>query len=108
MVKISSSEKSLLFKRKITTGTRLLFKSAFTLIELLVSAACKTGVLYNRCGMLSWWGGALKTDKNGQKRTKTDKNGQKRTKTDKNGQKRISVRRRIRLVSPNNKTPRFF
>ena len=45
---------------------------SFTLIELLVSAACKTGVLYNRCGMLSWWGGALKTDKNGQKRTKTD------------------------------------
>ena len=61
---------------------------SFTLIELLVSAACKTGVLYNRCGMLSWWGGALKTDKN--------------------GQKRISVRRRIRLVSPNNKIPRFF
>ena len=53
-------------------------KSRFTLIELLVSAACKTGVLYNRCGMLSLWGGALKTDKN--------------------GQKRISVRRRIRLV----------
>ena len=71
-------------------------KRNFTLIELLVSAACKTGVLYNRCGMLSWWGGALKTDKNGQKRTKTDKNGQKRTKTDKNGQKRISVRRRNR------------
>ncbi len=46
--------------------------SPFTLIELLVSAACKTGVLYNRCGMLSLWGGALKTDKNGQKRTKTD------------------------------------
>jgi len=45
---------------------------SFTLIKLLVSAACKTGVLYNRCGMLSWWGGALKTDKNGQKRTKTD------------------------------------
>ena len=44
----------------------------FTLIELLVNAACKTGVLYNRCGMLSLWGGALKTDKNGQKRTKTD------------------------------------
>ena len=72
--------------------------SRFTLIELLVNAACKTGVLYNRCGMLSLWGGALKTDKNGQKRTKTDKNGQ----------KRISVRRRIRLVSPNNKIPRFF
>ena len=72
MVKISSSEKSLLFKQKITMGKLRLFKSAFTLIELLVSAACKTGVLYNRCGMLSWWGGALKTDKNGQKRTKTD------------------------------------
>ncbi|MBE6394261.1 MAG: hypothetical protein E7044_09435, partial [Lentisphaerae bacterium] len=47
-------------------------QTAFTLIELLVNAACKTGVLYNRCGMLSLWGGALKTDKNGQKRTKTD------------------------------------
>ena len=47
-------------------------KTHFTLIELLVNAACKTGVLYNRCGMLSLWGGALKTDKNGQKRTKTD------------------------------------
>ena len=46
--------------------------SFFTLIELLVNAACKTGVLYNRGGMLSLWGGALKTDKNGQKRTKTD------------------------------------
>ena len=44
----------------------------FTLIELLMNVACKTGVLYNRCGMLSLWGGALKTDKNGQKRTKTD------------------------------------
>jgi hypothetical protein len=39
-----------------------------TLIELF----CKTGILYNRCCMLSLWGGALKTDKNGQKRTKTD------------------------------------
>ena len=47
-------------------------QTAFTLFELLVNAACKTGVLYNRCGMLSLWGGALKTDKNGQKRTKTD------------------------------------
>ena len=47
-------------------------KDYFTLIELLVSAACKTGVLYNRCGMLSLWDGALKTDKNGQKRIKTD------------------------------------
>ena len=54
---------------------------SFTLIELLVNAACKTGVLYNRCGMLSLWGGALKTDKN--------------------GQKRISVRRRIRLIRNN-------
>ncbi|MBR7105057.1 MAG: hypothetical protein IKC65_08935 [Lentisphaeria bacterium] len=52
------------------------------------SATCQTGVLYNRCGMLSLWGGALKTDKN--------------------GQKWISVRRRIRLVSPNNKISRFF
>ena len=40
-------------------------RTRFTLIELLVNAACKTGVLYNRCGMLSLWGGALKTDKNG-------------------------------------------
>ena len=47
-------------------------KCRFTLIELLVNAACKTGVLYNRCSMLSLWGGALKTDKNGQERTKTD------------------------------------
>ena len=31
----------------------------FTLIELLVSAACQTGVLYNRCGMLLSKGGAL-------------------------------------------------
>ena len=46
--------------------------ASFTLIELLVNAAYKTGVLYNRCSTLSLWGGALKTDKNGQKRTKTD------------------------------------
>ena len=46
--------------------------NAFTLIELLVNAACKTGILYNRSSTLSLWGGALKTDKNGQKRTKTD------------------------------------
>ena len=39
MVKISSSEKSLLFKQKITTGKLRLFKSAFTLIELQVIAA---------------------------------------------------------------------
>ena len=71
-----------------TTGRSRQHNNPFTLIELLVNAACKTGVLYNRCGMLSLWGGALKTDKN--------------------GQKRISVRRRIRLVSPNNKIPRFF
>ena len=32
---------------------------SFTLIELLVNAACKTGVLYNRCGMLLSKGGAL-------------------------------------------------
>ena len=47
-------------------------KLNFTLLELLVSAACQIGVLYNRCGMLLSKGGALKTDKNGQKRTKTD------------------------------------
>ena len=46
--------------------------TAFPLIELLVNAAHKNGVSDNRCGMLSLWGGALKTDKNGQKRTKTD------------------------------------
>ena len=34
-------------------------KCRFTLIELLVNAACKTGVLYNRCGMLLSKGGAL-------------------------------------------------
>ena len=39
MVKISSSEKSLLIKRKITSGKLRLFKSAFTLIELLVVIA---------------------------------------------------------------------
>ena len=33
--------------------------AGFTLIERLVITACKTGVLYNRCGMLSLWGGAL-------------------------------------------------
>ena len=49
-------------------------KKKFTLIELLVSATCQIGVLYNRCGMLLSKGGALKTDKNGQKLTKTDKN----------------------------------
>ena len=59
-------------------------KKSFMLTELPANAA----VLNDRCGMLSLWGGALKTDKN--------------------GQKRISVRRRIRLVSPNNKIPRFF
>ena len=47
-------------------------KKKFTLIELLVSATCQIGVLYNRCGMLLSKGGALKTDKNGQKLTKTD------------------------------------
>ena len=73
--------------RRGVQDTKCFIQSAFTLIELLVNVACKTGVLYNRCGMLSLWGGALKTDKN--------------------GQKRISVRRRIRLVSPNNKIPRF-
>ena len=46
--------------------------NAFTLIELLVNVACKTGVLYNRSSTLSLWGGALKTDQNGPKRTKTD------------------------------------
>ena len=58
--------------RRGVQDTKCFIQSAFTLIELLVNVACKTGVLYNRCGMLSLWGGALKTDKNGQKRTKTD------------------------------------
>ena len=47
--------------------------SPFTLIELLVSVTCQTGVLYNRCGMLSLWGGALVricTDKYGKVRRK--------------------------------------
>ena len=60
-----------MFKDTVSCAQSLA-SSPFTLIELLVNAACKTGVLYNRCGMLSLWGGALKTDKNGQKRTKTD------------------------------------
>ncbi|MBE6395348.1 MAG: hypothetical protein E7044_15065, partial [Lentisphaerae bacterium] len=44
----------------------------FTLIELLVNAACKTGVLYNRCGMLLSKGGAfvrMSTDKYGMVRS---------------------------------------
>ncbi|MBE6395179.1 MAG: hypothetical protein E7044_14175, partial [Lentisphaerae bacterium] len=52
-------------------------KSVFTLIELLVVAACKTGVLYNRCGMLSWWGGAfvrMSTDKYGMVRSQAPQN----------------------------------
>ena len=61
--------------------------SSFTLIELLVNAACKTGVLYNRCGMLLSKGGAFV-------RMSTEWYGVRR--------------RRIRLVSPNNKIPRFF
>ena len=67
--------------RRGVQDTKCFIRLAFTLIELLVNAACKTGVLYNRCGMLSLWDGALKTDKN--------------------GQKRISVRRRIRLIRNN-------
>ena len=59
---------------------------SFTLIELLVNAACKTGVLYNRGGMLLSKGGALV-------RKSTEGYGVRR--------------RRIRLVSPNNKIPRF-
>ena len=77
----------------------------FTLIELLVSKTCQICVLYNRCGMLSLWGGALKTDKNGQKRTKTDKNGQKRTKTDKNGYRCAAEYGWFR---PTTKYPAFF
>ena len=47
-------------------------RSASSLIEQLVDVTCKTGVLYNRYSTLSLWGGALKTAKNGQKRTETD------------------------------------
>ena len=50
---------------------------SFTLIELLVNAACKTGVLYNRCGMLSLWGGAfvrMSTDKYGMVRSQAPQN----------------------------------
>ena len=46
-------------KSSLTSICHIFIQSAFTLIELLVNAACKTGILYNRCGMLSWWGGAL-------------------------------------------------
>jgi len=49
----------------------------FTLIELLVNAACKTGVFYNRCGMLSLWGGAfvrMSTDKYGRVRSQAPQN----------------------------------
>ena len=53
------------------------FKKFFTLIELLVSAACKTGVLYNRCGMLLSKGGAfvrMSTDKYGMVRSQAPQN----------------------------------
>ena len=49
----------------------------FTLIELLVNVACKTGVLYNRCGMLSLWGGAfvrMSTDTYGLVRSQAPQN----------------------------------
>ena len=49
----------------------------FTLIELLVNAACKTGVLYNRCGMLLSKGGAfvrMSTDKYGRVRSQASQN----------------------------------
>ena len=52
-------------------------KKFFTLIELWVSAACKTGVLYNRCGMLLSKGGALirmSTDKYGKVRSSAPQN----------------------------------
>ena len=50
---------------------------SFTLIELLVNAACKTGVLYNRCGMLLSKGGAfvrMSTDKYGMVRSQAPQN----------------------------------
>ena len=53
------------------------FKKFFTLIEVLVSAACKTGVLYNRCGMLLSKGGAfvrMSTDKYGMVRSQAPQN----------------------------------
>jgi prepilin-type N-terminal cleavage/methylation domain-containing protein len=59
-----------MFFPKMTACRRV--KQSFTLIELLVSAACKTGVLYNRCGMLLSKGGALirmSTDKYGKVRS---------------------------------------
>ena len=49
----------------------------FTLIELLVNAACKTGVLYNCCGMLLSKGGAfvrMSTDKYGMVRSQAPQN----------------------------------
>ena len=51
--------------------------ASFTLIELLVNAAYKTGVLYNRCGMLLSKGGALvrkSTDKYGMVRSQAPQN----------------------------------
>ena len=42
-----------------------------------VNAACKTGILYNRCGMLSLWGGAfvrMSTDKYGMVRSQAPQN----------------------------------
>ena len=51
--------------------------TAFPLIELLVNAACKTGVLYNRCGMLLSKGGAfvrMSTDKYGRVRSQAPQN----------------------------------
>ena len=53
------------------------FKKFFTLIELLVNAACKTGVSYNRCGMLLSKGGAfvrMSTDKYGRVRSQVPQN----------------------------------
>ena len=49
----------------------------FTLIELLVNVACKTGVLYNCCGMLLSKGGAfvrMSTDKYGRIRSQAPQN----------------------------------
>ena len=71
-------EQNLNFEAVCFTGKKSNCKLIpFTLIELLVNAACKTGVLYNRCGMLLSKGGALvrkSTDKYGRVRSQAPQN----------------------------------
>ena len=71
-------EQNLNFEAVCFTGKKSNCKLIpFTLIELLVNAACKTGVLYNRCGMLLSKGGAfvrMSTDKYGRVRSQAPQN----------------------------------